>query len=97
MAKESRQRLKQIFLFLFLGVSILLIAVTWVEGFQELNAPDPNQGLEGQAPTAVYDHDEITTPEPFATDTHKPQRDHPISTPGAPSGTPTRDVSNEEM
>lgn len=97
MAKESRQRLKQILLFLFLGVSILLIAVTWVEGFQELNAPGPDQELEGRTPTAVYDHDEMTTPEPSATDTHIPQRGHPTPTPDAPSGTPTRDVSNEEM
>lgn len=95
MAKESRQRLKQIFLFLFLGVSILLIAATWVEGFQELNVAGPDQRREGQAPTAVYDHDEMTTPKPSAT--HKPERSHPTPTPDAPSGTPKRNVSGEEM
>lgn len=97
MAKENGQRLKQILLFLFLALSILLIAGAWVEGFQELNAAPPDQGPEGRVPTAVYDEYEEMTPEPTGTRRHEPEHGRPTLTPDAPPGTPSRDVSGEEM
>lgn len=93
MTKETRQGLKQTLLLLFLGASILLIAVTWAEGLQEKNVPSP-ASAQNRAPTAVY---EDATPEPSGTRHHEPGYGRQTRSPDVPVATSTRDVSGEEM
>jgi len=93
MAKETSQRLKQTLFLLFLGVSIVLIAVIWVEGYQELDAA-PSAQTQDRAPTAIY---EDATPEPSGTRLHEPGHGRRTRGPDAPLATPTRDVADEEM
>lgn len=101
MAKDNRKRVKQTLLALFLGVSLLLIAATWVEGLQEGDAP------AGYFQDAVPTYEITVTPAPGRTRGHGQGQDggaghdeHGDATPvpiPTDDATPTRNVAGEEM
>lgn len=100
MAKDTRKRLKQTLLALFLGASLILIVATWVESWQEQNVA-PSGYYQDAAPTAVYE----ITPSPQGTRQRGQGqgagagRDHETTPAAIPTddATPTRSVADEEM